>query len=65
MKKQWKPKMGEKYWYIGCYVQPKQTWVSGTRENHKEMRGNIFRTKALALKAARKIRKVLREVEHG
>ena len=60
--KKWMPKIGEKYWYISFYTFTYFTPCSLHRqydEGSTLFKFNCFKTKKLALEAARKIRKVL------
>lgn len=65
MTKRWKPKVGERYWVIvNNLVSFKITCENDVMDRFFYSRNNVFRTRTLAEKALRQVRKVLREAEH-
>jgi hypothetical protein len=62
----WKPKEGERVWTIDFTLDVVYSFDYIAMYNCKEYRvGNVFRTKALALSALKKVRKVLKEARKG
>lgn len=70
----WKPERGERYWYINLSEWGKWGTIGSTY--HTSLKtlwmyreylawGNIFRTKSLALKALKDIKKVLKKARKG
>jgi len=64
--KEWNPIDCEEYFYL---IDTGDVWKGsyyGSEEERRSLRfGNYFRTRKLAQIAAKKIRKVLKEVKHG
>lgn len=67
MENDWKPKIGEKYWYIDDYYFSVDWAECGKYEHlYKNLKiGNCFRTRELARQAKKKIEQVLKECRHG
>ena len=62
-KPKWKPEEGERIYYISDFGVAKARWYKGA--NYEVMKDTIFRTRALALAAAKKIKELLTFLPHS
>jgi hypothetical protein len=62
----WKPKDGEKYWYINEAFMVESVWFDNEYLCKRDLCiGNCFRTKKKAQETLRKIKAVLRDSHKG
>lgn len=66
MEDEWKPKIGENYWFIDFGIETEQIKRIKSPFDDTNMRANnYFRTRELARQAKKKIEQVLKECKHG
>jgi len=60
----WKPKMGERFWYIFCLIGvDSDFWNGNSDDKFYYNLGNVFKTKKEAQEKLKQIKKILKEHE--
>ena len=68
-KVEWRPKIEQVYWFVTIgesdFVIYRRYWDNDGYDNNKYKKGNCFRTRKLAVAAAKAIRLLLRNLPHS